>query len=135
MSNNNYVLISSLNNQIQVLDLISEQEVSKYTGHKNSQYEYNYFSKMTKFCSSLDLKIINYTYGMLKMAQNIGLFLLITRNRMIGSWIVSVYLVHWICWLHHPFQIMTWLIRLIFWNYLNNSKIIEILILNHIVIL
>lgn len=29
------MLISSLNNQIQVLDLINEQEVSKYTGHKN----------------------------------------------------------------------------------------------------
>ena len=38
LSNNNYVLISSLNNQIQVLDLINEQEVTKYTGHKNCQY-------------------------------------------------------------------------------------------------
>jgi WD40 repeat protein len=31
-------LISSLNNQIQVLDLINEIEVSKYTGHNNCQY-------------------------------------------------------------------------------------------------
>ena len=31
-------MISTLNNQIQVLDLINEIEVSKYIGHKNCQY-------------------------------------------------------------------------------------------------
>jgi WD40 repeat protein len=34
----NYFLISSLNNQIQINDLIEEEEVIKYTGHANSTH-------------------------------------------------------------------------------------------------
>ena len=38
LSNNNYVLISSLNSQIQVFDIKNEQEVIKYNGHSNVQH-------------------------------------------------------------------------------------------------
>jgi WD40 repeat protein len=38
LPNPNYILISTLNNQMQVIDLLSEDEVIKYTGHTNSRY-------------------------------------------------------------------------------------------------
>jgi WD40 repeat protein len=34
----NHIILSSLNNQMQVINLIDEEEVLKYTGHTNSKY-------------------------------------------------------------------------------------------------
>lgn len=34
----NYILVSSLNNQIQIMDIINEEEVQRFNGHLNSNY-------------------------------------------------------------------------------------------------
>jgi WD40 repeat protein len=38
MNDNNFLLVSSLNNQIQVIDIIKEEEIAKFTGHVHSRF-------------------------------------------------------------------------------------------------
>ncbi len=92
MADSTHVLVSSLNNQIQIINVLTEEEINRYTGHSNSRfimdsciYNNNFYDKTLLISGSEDGAIYAWDIYDDKVAHSFKVDYLTSENTSINN--------------------------------------------------